>query len=176
MRYLMVPLWIAMILAARCVPHLANFSPVISLSLFAGIVFHKRIGMLVLLAALLLSDVLLAYLHGYMVFGVWTSFVYSGLIATMLLGSRLQVSNRFSRYFLCSLGSCVGFWLWTNVSSWWMMYAHNVAGLMQCYVAALPFLQRSLVGTLVSLPILYAVLRSTHSPVIANTLSRHCER
>ena len=161
MRYLMIPLWVAMILVSRCVPHLANFSPVITLGLFAGVVFNRRLGIAVVVVALLASDVLLSHLYHYPVLGGWTLFVYSGLIATVLLGSQLRSTNRFSQYFLMTLGSGVGFWVWTNLASWWSLYTHNIVGLTECYVAALPFLQRSLIGTLVSLPILYFALRGS---------------
>ncbi len=159
MRYFSLVMWVVMILCARCVPHLSNFSPVITLSVLAGVVFNRRVAVAMVVLTLLGSDVLLAYLYGYPVWGGWSVFVYSGMVATVLLGARLQESDRLSRYFLLTLGSSVGFWLWTNLASWWSMYPHNMAGLTQCYIAALPFLQRSLLGAMLVLPLLYVVMR-----------------
>ncbi len=161
MRYFSLVVWAVMILCARCVPHLSNFSPVITLSILAGAAFNRRVAVAMVVLALFSSDVLLAHLYGYPVWGGWSVFVYSGMVTTVLLGARLQTSDRFSRYFLLTLGSSVGFWLWTNLASWWSMYPHNIAGLTQCYIAALPFLQRSLLGVMLALPILYIVIRRT---------------
>lgn len=151
--------WLVLLVCARCVPHIANFSPVIALAVLAGAVFSRRVAVGIMLTGLFFSDCVLSYLYGYPILGSWSVFVYSGLGFCTLLGTAIPRSSGFPRYFLTTVCSGFGFWLWTNLASWWSMYAHSFSGVVQCYVAALPFLQRTLLGSVIALMVIYTVVR-----------------
>jgi len=57
--------------------------------------------------------------------------------------------------------STLFFYLWTNFG-WWLtfgMYEMTVGGLMQCYIAALPFLKNQIFSVLIFVPS-FAILLS----------------
>lgn len=159
----------------RIVPHLANFSPMICVALFVGRFFNARVAAGLLVGAMLVSDVCLHYMSHYAVFGSWTFFVYTGLLATLLLGGRLYyLEERFSLGVLAVLGSAVGFWVWTNIGVWLFagMYQHTLSGLAACYAAAIPFLQYNVLGSglwyLVGFLVLRVVYAKKEDRLLAN--------
>jgi len=52
------------------------------------------------------------------------------------------------------------FYLYTNFGVWllWQMYPKNLAGLLQCYIAGLPFFRNSIISNLVFIPAMSALL------------------
>jgi len=63
--------------------------------------------------------------------------------------SRIQAIFWIELYFF--------FWIWTNLGVWFSadMYPMNIQGLSACYIAAVPFLINSLLGTVIG----YALLK-----------------
>jgi hypothetical protein len=87
--------------------------------------------------------------------------VYLSFIAIVGLGlflqSRLTVINTIS----ASLAASVLFYLVTNFASWTsglMPYPMNIAGLMQSYIAGLPFFFNGIVGDLFYTSVLFGAL------------------
>ena len=134
----------------RLIPHPPNITPLNNLCLFAGSKLSKALAIMTMLLCIVISDLLLAYFKGYPVFGYWSWFTYSGLIAVVLLGARLGNNHSVYKLLIYVLGSAFGFWLWTNLGAWLLTpyYAKNLMGLISCYIAALPFLGNSLLGDL----------------------------
>lgn len=133
----------------RLAPHLANFSPMIFLSLFITRFFTRLGACILLLIAMLFSDLLLSIHSHYTAFGSWTWFTYSALLAIIYMGSLVRhLDKRFSLSAFLILGSSLGFWVWTNLGVWLLssLYMKNVPGFMQCYIAAIPFLQHNLMS------------------------------
>lgn len=133
----------------RLIPHIPNVTPLTSLSLFAGINLSCRAAILSLLFTMFVSDIGLALLLGYPVFGYWTLFTYAGFLMIVILGSRLQCSWKILPVYI--LISSFGFWCWTNFGVWLAtnLYPKTLTGLCACYIAALPFLRNSLIGDMV---------------------------
>ena len=145
---------------SRVLPHLANFSPLICVALFAGRYFDKRTAVLGLIFTLLISDILLGVVYHYPIFGTWTLFTYTGFLAILALGIRIpSLEQRFILSFVTLLGSSFGFWVWTNLSSWLTMYPKDLAGFIACYVAGIPFLQNSVIGTMAWFLAMWFVMR-----------------
>ncbi len=154
----------------RVIPHLANFSPMVCIALFAGYFFDKRIAIGCVLATLLISDVALGAVFHYPPFGLWTLFTYSGFLAILALGMGApSLEERFSLSLVTVLGSTLGFWVWTNLASWLAMYPKSISGLIACYTAGLPFLQYSLAGSVVWFVAIWALMHYTS--VRSNLLS-----
>jgi hypothetical protein len=144
--------WILFAVVARLIPHPPNVTPMNSMALFGGAKLPRALALAITLGALVCSDVLLAWLHGHSVFGWWSLFTYSGFALLVLAGSKLGSSPTGLRLGGFLAGGSLFFWLWTNFGVWLSsahgMYPQTLAGLVQCYVQALPFLGYSLLGDL----------------------------
>lgn len=136
----------------RFMPHPANVSPVAAISLFAGAYFYdKRVAFIVPFAALLLSDLVIG-LHDTMLF------VYAAFGLSVLIGMWLRSHKTFSHITLATLVSSLLFFAVTNFGVWFSgihNYAMNAQGLMQTYIAGIPFLQNSVLGNLVFVALMF---------------------
>jgi len=139
----------------RLIPHWPNFTPIAAIALFGGsFLKRKDLAFLVPVAAMLLSDLVIGF-HSTM-FPVYLSFIVIvgfGLI----LQRRLTVVNTLS----ASLSASVLFYLVTNFASWTsglMPYPMNLAGLMQSYIAGLPFLFNGMIGDLFYTSVLFGAV------------------
>lgn len=136
----------------RLLPHPPNFSPVGGLALFGGARLNGWQAYIVPLAVMLVTDPLRSLVEGHYPAYSWTTlFVYGCLLLNVSLG-RVFLRNTASAWRIASvavLGS-TQFYLLTNLPSWWSdpAYSHTTAGFAACYVAALPFFGRTLLGDL----------------------------
>lgn len=138
---------IALILSvafARLLPHPPNFAPVMALALFGGAYFaNRRLAFVVPLVAMILSDLVLG-LHSQI------PFVYGSLIAVVLLGRLLQTNKTIGRLGLTMLSGSLLFFVVTNFGVWAFdqLYPRTFAGLVTCYITAIPFLHTQMAGDL----------------------------
>lgn len=137
---------IAMILAAalsRLLPHPPNFAPIGALALFGGAQFvDRRVAFLVPLAAMLLSDLCIG-LYPHM------GWVYGSFALITCLGLWLRSHRRILPIAGASLLASSLFFLITNFGVWansTATYTKGLAGLVTCYVAAIPFFGNTLLG------------------------------
>lgn len=127
----------------RLIPHPPNFAPVAALALFAGAHFRdNRMAFLLPLAAMMLSDLLIG-LHGQMLV------VYGCFAATVGIGMLLRDRIRVVPVAAAAVGGSLLFFAVTNLAVWALdaMYPLTLEGLVACYVAAIPFLHNTLLGT-----------------------------
>jgi hypothetical protein len=138
---------------ARIIVHVPNFSPLLASALFAGTMLRIRpLALIVPVAALLLSDLVLGFDDWRIATVVCLSLVLPavvGIVARRFRVSRMLVPAVLS----CSLI----FFATTNFAVWAFsgMYSADIAGLIKCYIAALPFLQYTVAGDLVWAAILF---------------------
>jgi hypothetical protein len=132
-----------------------NLTAVGALGLFAGARLRSRAAYLVPLAALVVSDLLLWQPladQGFPAFGRLTPFRYACFLLYALIGRFLV--NKTSPLWIGggSLAGSVLFFLLTNFGVWvfgdGVTYIKTLAGLIECYVAAIPFFQNTLAGDL----------------------------
>ncbi|MGQ9651804.1 MAG: DUF6580 family putative transport protein [Phycisphaerae bacterium] len=133
--------------AIRLVPHPPNLTPIAAIALFGGVFFPTwRSAFALPLAAMLLSDLVLALtIYGW--HGGWIMpFVYGSFALTVCLGRCLRRRPQLLFVAGASLGSAVLFYLVTNLGVWLcsQMYPATWQGLLACYAAAIPFLGNSL--------------------------------
>lgn len=155
---------VAIGVVGRLMPHVPNVTPFTALSLLVGAKLqHRRlVALLTMIVALITSDVLLAYIYGYPVFSLWTIFTYSSFLVITLCGRKLATAGTEAtakctttanwKTLPCWISAMsLGYWLWTNFGVWLTsnLYAKSFAGLLSCYVAALPFLRNAVIGDLV---------------------------
>ena len=137
---------------ARLAPHAPNFTPVAASALFAGAVLQSRtLALAVPLAAMLASDLILGG-YDWRVMGV----VYAALALPALLGRWGRARGAIVLVPL-AVSSSLFFFATTNFAVWAFsgMYTHDFAGLVHCYVAALPFLQNTIIGDMVWTTLLF---------------------
>jgi len=121
-----------------------NFTPVEAIALFGGAYFaDRRLAFLVPLAAMLVADLVIG-LHELI------PVIYGCIALTTLWGMNLRNRVRALPVAGYAFASAVMFFVVTNFFVWLMgdMYSHDGAGLVACYVAAIPFFGGTLAGTL----------------------------
>ena len=124
---------------ARLIPHPANFTPIMAIALFAGALLPARLALVVPLAAIALSDLVLGH-----AFGAMTLVVLAALALGALLGRCLARNRTWTRTFGAALAGSIVFFVLTNFAVWALpgahaMYPLTIAGLVECYVMAIPF-------------------------------------
>ncbi len=128
----------------RLIPHAPNFTPIIALSIYAGIKFNnKYLALMVPLFSLVLSDLFIGF-HSSMLA------VYFCIVLNVFMGMCFYNKFNFVNYMTLSLiGSCL-FFIITNFSVWVLsgMYVHTLAGLISCYILALPFFTNTIISSL----------------------------
>jgi len=134
---------IAVAVVGRLVPHAANVTPLYAVALFACAVFPRRWALAVPVLAMIASDIVIG-MHATVLF------TWSGMLVFALLGFGLRGKRTTGRIVGSALAGSLAFFVWTNFGHWLTMgmYPMNGAGLMACYVAALPFFRNSLLGDL----------------------------
>lgn len=150
---------VTIILAAafsRIVPHMPNFSPMDAITLFAAAHFARKWQAFVIpLVAMWLSSLFIdnviygAYQKGF-------AWIYPGfhwqylsyfLIALMGLAA-FRKGTSFLKLVTTGFAAGAIFFLVSNFGVWagGTLYARNLAGLIACYTAAIPFYQGTLLG------------------------------
>ena len=131
---------------ARLLLHVPNVSPVAASALFAGMMLRRRsLAPVVPLAAMLIGDLLIG-------FDDWrvAAVVYAAMVLPALAGI-LASRYRPSRVVVPAVVACsLIFFATTNLAVWAFggLYSLDMAGLMQCYTLALPFLKYTMAGDL----------------------------
>ncbi len=141
----------------RFAPHPGNFTPVFAALLFAGAYLKKRDSLwfpVVLLAA---SDVVLTTRVYHMSFGWGDTLEWIAFAAVVLVGWWLRGRISVARVLAASLAGPTVFFFISNFTVWlgWRMYSPTWQGLMDCYVAGLPFFRNSLLSGLLYSALLF---------------------
>lgn len=137
--------------ASRLIPHPPNFTPLIALALFGGTYFtDRRTAYLVPLAAMILSDIGLAFLKGYEFFTPMRVVIYGCFALITTLGFFIRHNLKLTNIVTTSLVSSIIFFVITNFAVWaaGSLYPMNFSGLVSCYLAAIPFFKNTLVSAL----------------------------
>ena len=133
-------------------PVLLNFSPVAALSLFgAAYLKDKKFAFFVPVVIMFLSDCVLGF-HKTMFF-TYGSFALISFVGFSIFENKISTA----RVLVASLSASLIFFVVTNFGVWLMenMYPKNMSGLVDCYVAAVPFLRGSLLGDLIFSAVLF---------------------
>jgi hypothetical protein len=142
---------------SRLVPHPLNFAPIGAMALFGAAYFRSRWAAFLLpVATLWLSDIYLnnvtyaEYYTGSLLFTSDMAWVYGTMLATVLLGQWLLKRVTVVRLASAALLTSVLFFITTNFSCWPgnPIYSQDMAGLMTCFAAGIPFFKGTLLGNL----------------------------
>ncbi len=135
----------------RLMQFMPNLSPIAAMALFAGAKFSdKKLAFIIPFVALLLSDFILG-LHSTMIF------VYIAFAITVVAGIALQKHQNIISITLTAIATSLIFFLLTNAGVWLMYdtYSPGLTGLIEAYIAGIPFYQNTLLGDLVFTAILF---------------------
>lgn len=135
----------------RILPHPWNFTAVGALALFSGAYLSSRwSSVAVTLAALFLTDLVLGF-HSTM------PFVYGAFAVISFVSHSLLKEKKWSLVGASSLASSLFFYLVSNFGVWTSegLYAPTPQGLVECYIAGIPFLQNQILGDLFFVAVLF---------------------
>ncbi len=126
---------------SRLLPHVPNFTAVGGIGLFSGARYGVKKGLVVTGVTMFISDAIVGF-HPL----VWAT--YGSLLASVLLGAAFLKRRDGYRIAAFTIGSGLLFFIVTNFAVWaqGLWYPKTVAGLIDCYVMAIPFLRNSLSG------------------------------
>jgi hypothetical protein len=138
----------------RLVPHAPNFAPMGAVAILSGRIQSKRSAIFTTIGAMVVSDLFLSQIYGYMFMGPGSWFVYGAFVLQAVLGRALRnrpggsLSAAFVGAFLFFGVSNFGVWLEGG------LYPRTIEGFISCYVMALPFFKMTLLGNMVWTPVL----------------------
>jgi len=131
-----------------------NFAPVGALSLFAGARLRGWRAYLLPLALMAVTDPLVSLRYGYPLRSAYsfaTPFIYASFLIYVWIGSRLRRTENPGWIGAGAIAGSVQFFALSNFGTWLApgsQYGHTLAGLMSCYIAAIPFFRNTVVSDL----------------------------
>ena len=142
-----------------------NFSPILPLAVFGAACYRGwGLSFLVPFGIYLAGDLGIWALTGradWAFYGV-QPVVYLSLALVVCLGFLLRRRRTWLRIAGTGLASAVAFFLVSNFGVWALgdgtYYPHNAAGLIDCYVQAIPFFRNTLISMAIFLPLLFSRL------------------
>lgn len=151
-------LGLALLIAlSRWIPWSANFSPVYAIFFVMGMQLRShsslRFGVLAFaFIGLFMSDLAIGFYDG-------MAWVYAGYAAIVgfgcLIGDQHSSKRDWTRMGLGALGGSLAFFAASNFGVWLtgLMYPLTGEGLWICFVAALPFFEKTFVSMMIFLPV-----------------------
>ena len=161
----------------RILPHPWNLTPLGAMFLFSGATFrNKRDSLLVPLAALMISDYAVIHFLWGGRYAWFTPYTWAGFLLVGLIGWTLRRKLSVTGVLGASLAGSVTFFLVSNFGVWmgWTLYPPSFSGLVECYVAALPFFRNAVIGDLLYAGLLfgaYAWIRRRRAAVAMSAAS-----
>jgi hypothetical protein len=162
--------------ATRLIPHWWNLTAVGAVCLFGGAYFQRKwVAFVVPLAALAISDVLLQTFI-YPQYGP-SYFKYGCFALIVPLGFLLRGRTKLLPVASSAVAATALFFLLSNFQVWMSghgrLYPYTAAGLMACYVAALPFSLNMLYGNLLFSGLLFGGMEyfRVRRPALARSAS-----
>ena len=146
---------------ARLIPHPPNFTPVGAVALFGGAKLRGWQAYLVPLLAMAVTDPLLSWMAGAHPYSAMTPVIYACFLLNVVLGRTFLASSPSpGRIAAVALAGSVQFFVITNFFVWFgdrAFYPATMGGLAECYIAALPFFARTILGDLFYCGLLFSV-------------------
>ena len=148
----------------RIIPHINNFSPIIALAIFSSLHFkNPKYSYVVTILSLWVSDFVINnfvynlttdmfwFYEGF--YWQYLSYIIIIFLSSLNINKKICFRNTiflaFSSSFIFFLVTNFGFWVATD------FYSYDTLGLIECYVAAIPFFKGTLFGTLFYTPIFF---------------------
>jgi len=143
-RFLVLAGMIVFAAFTRLMPHPPNFTAIGAIALFGGAYFNKKtLAFAVPIIAMFLTDIIIGFHPG--MYAVYLSFIF-----IVMIGMTLKNKKKIGKIFLASVSASVLFFIITNFAQWlsFPLYSKDIAGLVECYTAAIPFFGYTALGDL----------------------------
>tara|TARA_B110000438_G_scaffold295045_1_gene337446 strand:+ start:2016 stop:2756 length:741 start_codon:yes stop_codon:yes gene_type:complete len=147
-----LPIGLILILAlSRLVPHPWNFTPVIAVAIMSGYFFKNvYLSFLILLISMLIADIFLGFYENMI-------FVYVSLLFISFIFYKFSKKINFKNLFIYGFAGSVVFFIISNFGVWVLQspglsglpYERSLAGLIECYILAIPFFPNTFVSTII---------------------------
>ena len=149
----------------RVIPHPWNFAPIGAIALFGGARFDRKwMGIALPLITMFIGDAFIGF-HSAM------PVIYATYALIAVIGMFLRNRRSIAAIGGASLLSSTIFYLTTNFWVWarGTTYAKTFAGLITCYVAAIPYFERTIASDLLFSAIFFGVFAAVErtSPAFA---------
>jgi len=130
---------------ARLLPHWWNFTPIIAISLFAGVYLGRNYVWVLPVITMFLSDIFIGFYDLKLMFFVYGSFVIVGIFSYLI-----KEKKNIITIFLATISASVLFYFITNWAVWQfgLWYPKTINGLLNSYTLAIPFFRNALLGDL----------------------------
>lgn len=142
---------IALAAGARFISDIPNFSPMLSIALFSGFVFKRKLfAFLIPLTAQFSTDLFLGFDTS-----SWS--VYFSFALIILLGMTINKETPIIKSYANTVIGSIIFFLLTNFSVWLLsgIYDLTISGLLLSYDLALPFYRNTLLSGLIFTSIIF---------------------
>ncbi len=146
------PISLILILAfARLIPHPPNFTPIIAVAIVSGYFFKNlNLSILTLLVAMLISDLFIGFYENMI-------FVYVSLLIITFTFYKISNKINFKNLFVYGFAGSLIFFIISNFGVWALgspgldnlPYEKSLAGLIECYIFAIPFFGNTFLSTLI---------------------------
>jgi hypothetical protein len=157
-RFRFIVLAILFAALSRLISPIPNFTAIGAMALFGGALLPGALAFIVPVIAMFIADLALEFLYGYGFHSTMFA-VYAAVLIAIFIGKILISTISPSRIAGASLISAIAFFSLTNLAVWYgsNFYPQDLAGLMECYTAAIPFFRNSLLGDLFFSGVLFGV-------------------
>lgn len=142
---------IARIAAPPLLGHPSNFSPIDAIALFSGCYFTGKYSKFIIpLLSVWVGDLFIdyIYMHKFVLFYSGFYWQYSSYVVMVMIG--IMISNRVKPFNVLGAGVCSSlvFFIVSNFGVWAGsgMYPHTILGITECYTAAIPFYNSTLLS------------------------------
>jgi hypothetical protein len=139
-------------------PHVPEFSPIFGALLFCGARLKKRDAVWFPTTVLAICDWILTTRVFHMQVKWEHSITLLAFAAMAEIGGLLRHNLTTVRFAGCAITGSTAYFLISNFGVWlgWGLYPHTWTGLLDCYIAALPYYRNSLLSTFVVGALLFA--------------------
>ena len=134
---------ILLMVFSRLIPHPPNFTPIIAVAIMSGYLFKNLyLSISVLFFSMIVGDMFIGF-YSNMFFVYFPLFIIAYFC--FFKNNKINAKNLF----IYGISSSLIFFIISNFGVWVSsgMYEKNIAGLVNCYIMAIPFLKNTLIST-----------------------------
>ncbi len=145
------PIGLVFILAfAKLMPHPPNFTPVIAVAIMSGYLFRNiYLSLAVLFVSMFLADIFIGFYNNML-------FMYLSLFLITFVFFKISEKINFKNLFVYGFIGSLIFFMISNFGVWILgnpgvnniPYEKTLAGLIECYVLAIPFFTNTVISTI----------------------------
>ena len=136
--------------SSRFLPHPPNFTNLIALSFYVPLLFGRKYIPLVFFS-FVITDLFIGFHKT--IFFTWMTVIVIGYMSVYFSGI---IKDRVKGI----IASLITFYILSNLGVWLSgIYTYNISGLLNCYIAAIPYFGNSILSTIIYSSIIEILLK-----------------